>query len=336
MQIRPVDVHDDAQCARAHEVVNAASSFERPHWALSSLPEHVAEWRHEDPAERHELWGAWRGEEMAGVALMWLPVTDNTAMTWVDVNVEPRRRRQGIGTALMDHLVARAREQARTTILAGAAYPLERLEDHPYRRFLEKNGFTLGNLEVARRLRLPLDEGFLAGLADEARVRYAGRYRLETHLDGVPKELQGSLCAVMNQLGVDAPTGEIDFEEESLTPERYRDYLDLERRQGRIRLTTVGVHRDSGEVVAYTDLILPSGSETHAWQWGTMVHREHRGHRLGLAVKVENLRRLQSEHPGRVDVQTGNAASNQWMLAINERLGFEVLELYPEFQRKLS
>ena len=36
----------------------------------------------------------------------------------------------------------------------------------------------------------------------------------------------------MNQLAVDAPTGDIEFEEESLTPARYEEYLEVFRRAG--------------------------------------------------------------------------------------------------------
>ena len=59
----------------------------------------------------------------------------------------------------------------------------------------------------------------------------------------MPEHLQQSLCSVMNQLAVDAPTGDIEFEEESLTPARYEEYLEVFRQQGRARLTTVAVHR---------------------------------------------------------------------------------------------
>ena len=138
----------------------------------------------------------------------------------------------------------------------------------------------------------------------------------------------------MNQLAVDAPTGDIEFEAESLNPTRYQEYLDVQREQGRARLTTVAVHEATGQVVAYTDLVLPAGAPTIVWQWGTLVHRDHRGHRLGMAVKVENLRRLQADHPERERVVTGNDDTNSWMVSINEQLGFRVVELCPVYQRK--
>jgi hypothetical protein len=93
-----------------------------------------------------------------------------------------------------------------------------------------------------------------------------------------------------------------------------------------VRLTTVAIETATDEVVAYTDLVLPSGAPTKTWQWGTLVDRAHRGHRLGMAVKVANLRELQRAHPERETVATGNDATNAHMVGINEELGFRVVE----------
>ncbi len=74
-----------------------------------------------------------------------------------------------------------------------------------------------------------------------------------------------------------------------------------------------------------------------------MAHRgrrwcsgDHRGHRLGAAVKVANLRALQRERPDVTVVQTENAETNAFMVSINERLGFEVVAVSPSFARTLE
>ena len=54
----------------------------------------------------------------------------------------------------------------------------------------------------------------------------------------------------------------------------------------------------------------------------TLVAKAHRGHRLGMLVKVLNLRRLQKDHPEVELVVTFNAVENDHMLAINVALGF--------------
>ena len=335
MDTRLIDEYDDVVCSRAHDVIVASRRHERPWLEPPSLAEMVAEWRHVDTSEPKQLWGAYEADELLGVATMWLPMADNTSMSWFDVQVDPSRRGRGAGSALVERVVTRAREEGRATLIAELHVPPDS-DGHPYRRFAEKHGFRLSNTEIIRHLQLPVDAGLLARHAEAARPRWEGDYRLETHVGGVPEPLRESLCAVMNQLAVDAPTGEIEFEAESLTPARYQEYLDLFREQGRVRLTTVAVHEATGDVVAYTDLVLPSGAPTTVWQWGTLVHRDHRGRRLGMAVKIENLRRLQADHPERRRITTGNDDTNSWMVSINEDLGFRIVELCPAYHRSID
>ncbi|WP_330475941.1 GNAT family N-acetyltransferase [Terrabacter sp. C0L_2] len=335
METRLIDVDDDAVCTRAYDVIVASKNHERPWNEPPSLAETLVEWRHVDKSEPMEMWGAWDGDSLVGVATIWLPMEDNTSMVWHDVQVDAAHRRRGAGSALVERIVGRATEVGRPTLVTDCIVPAGD-DGHPYGRFAEKHGFRLSNTEITRHLELPVDDDLLARHAEHARTRWEGGYRLETHVGGVPAALQPSLCAVMNQLGVDAPTGDIEFEEESLTPARYEEHLELFRRQGRTRVTTVAVHEASGDVVAYTDLMLPAGAPSVAWQWGTLVHKAHRGRRLGMAVKVENLRRLQADHPERSRVITTNDDTNSWMVSINEDLGFRVVERNPAYQRSLA
>ena len=68
---------------------------------------------------------------------------------------------------------------------------------------------------------------------------------------------------------------------------------------------------------------------------GTLVRRDHRGHRLGTAVKVANLRALQGACPEATEVKTQNAETNAWMVGINVRLGFQAVGVVPEFLREI-
>jgi hypothetical protein len=58
-------------------------------------------------------------------------------------------------------------------------------------------------------------------------------------------------------------------------------------------------------------------------QHNTIVLKEHRGHRLGMLLKVANIRRLQSMAPGHPSIITFNAEENRHMLDVNEAVGFE-------------
>ena len=344
MRTRLLDVHDDAACRRAYAVLVAAKSLDRPWNEPPSLEESLLEFRHVDAAERMEMWEAIEegdeGDEavglVTGIATLWLPRDDNRTQMWCEVAVDPALTRRGAGAALVARLVERAAAEDRTTLVTDFMVPVDGGDDHPYRRFAARHGFTLGNTEICRHLRLPVAADLLDGLLEKARPAYEGAYRLETHVGGVPEALRPSLCGVMNLLGVDAPTGVLEFEPETLDPARYAKMLALEAKQERHRLTTVAVHEVSGEVVAYTELIVPAGVPTRVWQWGTMVAQGHRGHRLGTAIKVENLRRLQQAYPERELVSTTNDETNAFMVDINLALGFEVVELCPGYQLKLG
>jgi hypothetical protein len=59
----------------------------------------------------------------------------------------------------------------------------------------------------------------------------------------------------------------------------------------------------------------------------TGVVREHRGHRLGLLVKVAMAEWLRTAEPQLERIQTWNAQSNRYMIAVNEALGYTILGL---------
>jgi len=334
MDIRQVDVFDDAEFERFHEVTERADAFERPHHSGWSLDEAKLEFRRQDPTERGEVWAAYDEGTMVGGVSVWFPLLDNLTKCWGAVGVDPDHRRRGIGSALIAQIVTRVKQEGRTVMVTEAAYPFDRRQDHPYRRFAEANGFTVAIDEIRRVLSLPVDQALLQTLAIQAAPHHTA-YRVESFRNDLPDRLLASYCALRNQLGVDAPTGDVDFEAESITPQLWLDRMAEERELGRTRLTTVAIE-ETGNVVAYTDLILPPTPSPDVWQWGTLVHRDHRGHRLGMAVKVRNFQQLAATDSGRGRVLTCNAETNRHMVDINVRLGFEAVEVCPMMELRLD
>ena len=326
-----LDLADDTELAEAHALFAASRAVDRPHSMLPLVADLVAEWRHVDPGEDFVLRGLCAGGRLVGLCQAWFPLGDNTSMVWASVDVLPEARRTGHGAALVEDLVAVARSRGRTLVVVEAAYPPDRADDHPYRRFAQAHGFRVGLMEVARRLVLPVSSERLDALEQRARRRHAGRYAVSVY-ERVPEELLAPLCRLKNLVAEQAPAGDIPFEAESLTPERYGDLRDADQAAGRVRLTALATEIDTGLAVAFTELMLRPGV-TRAEQWGTLVDEAHRGHRLGLAVKVATLRALQSDHPDRLDVMTTNAVENPWMVAVNDDLGFRPVELAVSFSR---
>jgi hypothetical protein len=182
-----------------------------------------------------------------------------------------------------------------------------------------------------RHQRVPVPDADLDAWEARAATQAAG-YEIRTYVDEFPDELAPSLCTLMGQLAVGAPTGDVEFEEEVMTVARLRQRYAMNVAMGRQLFETVAVK--DGVVAAQTTLSVPR-EEPDAFQWGTFVHREHRGHSLGLAVKVTNQRAMQAAHPHITRVTTQNAETNEWMIAINVLMGFQPFETSCEFVKRV-
>jgi GNAT superfamily N-acetyltransferase len=336
VEIREIDVDDDAQMKRFYAIMRAAGLYQREDMPFWSEREAIVMVRRKEETEDWILFGAFEGEgaegEMIGAGFMMLPLLDNTSFAFVSVNVEPQRRCQGIGGTLLEHVIDAARARGRTRMLSECDLAFADRENHPYRQFAEKRGFDLANVEIRRTLDLPVADGTIQSWIDDAAAHHQD-YRIETYIDdAMPEEYIPSLVHVINQLALDAPTGDLEFEPEALTPDGFKARGEKIKEMGRTVIQTVAVGPD-GEVVAYSTLGTSSDDVENVFQWGTLVHRDHRGHRLGMAVKARNLRVLQDEFPDRKRIITTNAETNGPMVAINEAMGFKPVELLAEFQR---
>ncbi|WP_134738884.1 GNAT family N-acetyltransferase [Nocardioides sp. 503] len=333
MDLRPIDLHDDAVMREVHRVYDLARHVDRPDAPRFTYEEYAAALRAPDSGERSEHVAAHDGETLVGFGIVYLFLLDNTDKAWVEVFVDPDHRGRGVGSALLEHLTGIAVAAGRTEVMADAAIPFDRLEDHPYRSFAEHRGFTQSNIEVVRHLDLPVDGARLDEWAALAAERSDG-YRIETFVGHFPDEYAESLCVLLGQLAVDAPTGEVDFEEEVMTPQRLAETYAMSASMGRETYESVALTPD-GVVAAQSTLQVPlAETSPDAFQWGTFVHREHRGHRLGLAVKTANLRAVQERRPHIQRVRTQNGETNQYMISINELIGFRPVEASVEFVRR--
>jgi GNAT superfamily N-acetyltransferase len=333
VDLRPLDIADDAVLDEMYAVEERSATLGRekmPHWTLQ---EFSGAYRTPDSGERHEAFGAFDGDTLLGFCSAWFPLLDNTDKVYFDLHVDPPVRRRGVGRALVAELEHRTRVDGRSMLLTDSKIPAAERETHPYRRFAEACGFLFSNVEVVRHLALPVPGEQLQAWADKAAERHQG-YRIATYVDEFPDELAESLCLLMGQLAVDAPTGLVDFEEEAFTPERLRERYATTAAMGRSLFETVAIGPD-GEVAAQSTLAVATGDGTDVFQWGTFVHREHRGHRLGLAVKVANIRAVQDAHPDKLRITTQNAETNDFMVDINKEIGFEAVEDSAEWVKQL-
>lgn len=323
--IIPIDLTGDPRRREVYDVFVRSRGVGRPWYQQSAYEEWLIEIEDAEPEERHEIYAALSEDgTLVGCAMLWFPDADNTDKLYSDIDVDPVARGQGYGGLLVDHVLSRARAEGRRHVLMEAKVPT--LTDDPTMRFAAARGFHAVETEVVRHLSLPVSDSLLTELGAASR---SPDYRVETYVDRVPDHLLPGVGELMSLLAVDAPSGDLAFEAESWTPERLARMYDREHAQGRRRVSAVALDR-AGTVVAQSDLIAHSDPALRVIQEGTYVHRSHRGHRLGMAVKVANLQRLQAELPGRPRVVTMNAETNDHMVAINVALGFQIVELAPQ------
>nr|WP_275585424.1 GNAT family N-acetyltransferase [Blastococcus saxobsidens] len=257
------------------------------------------------------------GDAVVGALRVLLPLRDNPAVAFLDVAVHPVHRRRGLGTRLLAEGRAYAAERGRTLFISEVD---EALPSSPGRAFAERHGWTCDLVETRRDLVLPVDADRLSALEAESARAGAG-YEIRTWRDRTPDELLEDRALLERRMTTDAPHGDLPVEEEEWDGERIREYERSHVARGRTVLSAGAVTAD-GRLVAFTDLQVPLAQPGRASQAGTLVLREHRGHRLGARVKAAVLRDLAAQFPEVRRISTYNSDSNTPMVAVNEALGF--------------
>jgi RimJ/RimL family protein N-acetyltransferase len=307
---------DPARVRSCHDIMVAATAADDP--GLPPMARTVFDgwltmgWT----GEPRETWlGCGPDGSVAGWYLLEVPDRDNRHLGIVDLFVDPARRRQGSGTALLRHAAERALAGGRR-LLAGAA-----IQDSPGESFARSLGAKAGLAEIRRRLDLAaVPAGLVAGLRASAQEAAAG-YTLISWTQSTPEEYLDQMVAIELAMS-DAPHDPI-WEEPAWDAERVRA-TDRRRRLQQLRSYAVAARHDAtGDLAGVTQVEVPPDEPDWVYQGVTAVVRAHRGHRLGLLVKLAMLEWLAQAEPERRWIITGNAETNQHMIAINEALGYQ-------------
>lgn len=263
---------------------------------------------------------------VAGAELS-MPVRDNLELAIIDLVVHPDHRRHGTGSALLAHVLGAAREAGRSSIVAETAYPKDGSD--PGEGFLLAHGFDVAQTN----LRNDLD---VTDSHAGENARATAGYVIETSTNDTLDEWLEDRAQLQRRMSTDAPTGDLDFAEEEWDAERIRGQRDATRTSNRRAVESVARHLESGRLVAFTQLQVPTEDPGLAYQQDTLVLREHRGHGLGAAVKAANLSALRAEFPQTRTVRTWNARENGPMIAVNEALGYRTTAILCEWQKRLG
>jgi GNAT superfamily N-acetyltransferase len=335
MEITQVPVDDDKGMREWYDVFEAGELADNPDVPVRPFPELLEKARGEAETEREDFWVGRSDGVAIGCYRLRLPQRDNLDSATLVLDVAPGHRRRWHGRALVDHAVDQMRAMGRRRIWVEVVEPVDG-DPSAGAVLAAKAGFRRALVQTRRVLDLTtLDEARLAGLEDGAMARASG-YELVAWTGPCPEEHLEGYAALTSRMSTDAPMDDLDLEPEVWDAARIRLHEAVTEAQQRTVVLTAARHVASGELVAYTDIAVSAHAPADAHQWSTIVRREDRGHRLGLLVKVANLRRVREQLPQAERVHTWNADSNDHMVAINDALGFVPVHREVEWQLDLT
>jgi GNAT superfamily N-acetyltransferase len=267
-------------------------------------------------------------DEIVGCAELHVETWDNHHVASIDLETLPAVRGQGVDEQLYAAALDRSTALGKTLIIAGAWAGSEGEE------FWRRHGFSVAARDAQRRLVIAdLDWARLDALHDEAVAASEG-YEIVALPSPAPPEQVEALLDLQRAMN-DSPIDDLEIEDDVWVEERLRNYERASLARG-IRLHRLVARRlADGELAGHTLIAVEDERPELGFQEDTAVVRSHRGHRLGLRLKIEMLKRLAGIEPQLVRIDTWNAESNAHMLAVNDALGCVVVGRSVELQKRL-
>lgn len=317
LQIERFDPGSDPERMRAsHAIAMPAWEIDNPGIPPLTFEAYQALWQDFDGSPVHAFLATGPAGLPAGCCCVKLPAKENRGIAFCELTVALDQRRAGAGTALLAHCAAVARADGRNRLAASAC------DGTPGAAFAKASGAVAGHADILRTLTITSGmPARLAALRPDAERAAAGYQLLSWR--GLPPGQHLSQLALVLQSMEDAPRND-GVEPAAWDAGRVREVEQNLADAGLEGLTVVARHVASGELAACTQVLLVPSMPGWAVQQATVVVPAHRGHRLGLLVKIEMMDMLARQAPQVRRVFTGNAGQNEHMIAINEQLGYEI------------
>ncbi|MFG6502406.1 GNAT family N-acetyltransferase [Microbacterium sp. P05] len=324
------DAADFVEMTRVRNLIRAEISGHDDHslTAAEILPTFAP-----DPMELRFLWLALLGSDVVGFIGLDVPQEPGSRVAYWTVELLRSVWSRGIGSAAMELVERVAREHERTVLQTWVEHPAaagDRLVpptgfgsipvDHAA-RFLLRHGHHLEQVMRHSVLELIPAPPRVPELLEQATTAAAG-YRVVQWQLPTPPEFVDGYGWMKSRMITDAPAAGMEYDEEVWDAARVARHDATFVDAGRLVLVTAAQHLDSGELVAFNELIIGSDRTRVTAQHDTLVLADHRGHRLGMLVKTAALVSWREIAPASPRVRTDNAEENRPMLDINETIGF--------------
>lgn len=280
------------------------------------------------------------GDVVAAARLV-LPLLDNReSMQDISLQVRSDWQRRGVGRRLSAAIDSVARARGRNVLSgwidtdASAAPDALRPSDgelaiapSPGTAFATAMGYRLAQAERHSVQQLA-DYQFEMSQVPQG-------YRLVSWVGVTPSEHLDQVAELQRLMSTDIPMAELVCEEEVWDAARVIE-ADRTVAESSEMLTTMAIYEAGDAPAGFTQLNRMRDKPAAVYQWNTLVTAVHRGHGLGMVLKQANLVRLAELWPDAERVHTWNAAENDYMWTINQRLGYRTANIDSGWQKRLD
>lgn len=348
----PADDFDEPALSLIARYVATANRVTQAFWGDdshdSTVDEIVASLRHADDEITERFLVAADGVDV-GRAIASISRDAGASVGYLSAWVVPAARSRGIGRAIAARIeqvaiglgasTLQAWVDHRASVDCGDAIPAATghgaVAADPAARLARSMGYALEQVDRISELDVETAKRMLEAHRADALAHAGEAYELRSWQGATPPELRDAMAALHARMATDAPSAELEVDDERWDAARLERVEAEWADAGQTALQAIAIHRGSGDAVAFTVLLLPEPGRP-AFQEDTLVHADHRGHRLGMLVKTENLLQLGRLHPDRTRIITWNAEENRPMLRVNEALGFVPIGAEGGWQRRLG
>jgi len=320
MRIENLNIFEDAALRAACRVEADANGQARPGWQGIGVEARMIQWRADDGWSKH-IHGAFDGSTLLGFSAS-MTYQGDPDTSWIFVWVHPSHQSQSVGSALVS--TAELSSPPSAIRFVSSAYrrtsaELATLEQ----RFAVPLGYAVATTETVLELDLGSWTPFTPVVADG--------YVISTHINGVPEQLRKQVGQIKGLVDAEAPNGDLAWSESTISVDEYAQEIELWNAQGSTVIESIALD-SRGDLAGWTCLVVAPTPSSPSHIEGTLVLRQHRGHRLGTSVKAASLdaaKRLGTAHR----VRTSSDDQNARMHSINEALGFHAIEHESIYQK---
>jgi GNAT superfamily N-acetyltransferase len=330
MELRVERVVNEEGAGAWHAINEVAEPFDHPGLLADPLEEVVAQLPDGTLSRRRRFYVAYVDGAAVAAGATELAMADNLHLASLELIVPPELRRRSYGRQMFEFLREQCRSAGRSVLVGQVGAPLDGTSAGE--SFAKAVGARAVLEGIRSELKLAtIDRSALHALEQEA-LSFSTGYEVLQWIDRAPDAVLEGIVRLSGSFVTEAPMGELRIEAESWDAARIRESEEATAKRGRMRVATAAVHVASHRLVAMTEISVSRSRPQIAYQWGTIVEPEHRGHRLGMLIKVANLRMLERELTGVETMETQTAKVNAPMIAINSAIGFRAVERFAEWQ----